>query len=97
EVRGREDPRRRRALLSLVLERAAHDGGRDGVDVRGRVRDDEVLAARLADDSRVVAVALEILRDRSPHAVEDGGRPGEVDAGEVARREHRVADLRPGA
>ncbi len=31
--------------------------------------------------------------DRLPHPLEDGGRAGEVDAGEVGVREHRVADL----
>ena len=64
------------------------------VDVGGRVRDDEVLAAGLADDARVVAVLLEVRGDRPPHAVEDRGRAGEVDAGELGARERRVADLR---
>ena len=48
--------RRRRALLALVLERAAHDRGRNGFRLGGGMSQDEVLAARLADDSRVVAV-----------------------------------------
>ena len=45
--------RRGGALLALVLERAAQDRGGDRVRVRGRVRDDEVLAAGLADEARV--------------------------------------------
>ena len=97
QVRRRVDARRGRALLALVLERAAHDRGRERVEVGRRVGDDEVLAAGLADDPRVVAVAADVLADRLPHAVEHGGRAGEVDAGEVAARERRVADLGPGA
>src|SRR5258708_17339196 len=48
---------------------------------------------RSADDARIVAVLLEIARDAAPHAVEDRGRPGEVDAGEVGAREGGIADL----
>ncbi len=61
------------------------------------MRDDEVLAAGLADDARVVAVARDVLADRLPHPVEDGGRAGEVDAGEVSARERRIADGGAGA
>ena len=59
--------------------------------------DDEVLAAGLADDPRIVAVAAHVLGDRLPHAVEDAGRAREVDPGEVRARERRVADLGAGA
>src|SRR5919112_620612 len=78
EVRRRVHSRRGRALLALVLERSANDRGRNGVDVRGRVRDDEVLAAGLADDARVVVVRRirDVLPDRPPHPVEDTGRAG---------------------
>ena len=67
EVRGRVDARGRRALLALVLERAAHDRGRERVDVGRRVGDDEVLAAGLADDARVVAVAARCSRPTVCH------------------------------
>ena len=65
EVRGREDAGGGGALLSLVLERAAQDGGGDRLGVGARVGDDEVLAAGLADDARVVAVAGDVLRRSS--------------------------------
>ena len=80
---GCVDARGGRALLALVLEGAAQDRSRDGLGVRGRVRDDEVLAAGLADDARVAAIAGDVLADRLPHALEDRRRAGEVDAGEV--------------
>src|SRR5215204_2403363 len=97
QVRRRVHPRGGGALLPLVLERAADDRGRQRVDVRGRMRDDEVLAARLADDARVVAVAIHVLADRAPHAVEHGRRACEVDAREVLAPEDGVADRRAGA
>src|SRR5207253_7093476 len=83
----------RRALLPLVLEGAADDRRRDGLDVRGGVGDDEVLAAGLADDARVVAVPTDVLPDRLPDALEDGRRAGEVDAGELRAGERGLADL----
>ena len=94
EVRRRVHPRGGRALLPLVLEGAADDRRRQLVDVGGRVRDDEVLAAGLADDARVVAVLGDVRADRLPHRLEDRGRAGEVDAGEIGARERGVADLR---
>ncbi len=56
------------------------------------MRDDEVLAARLADDARIVAVVLDVGADGLPHPLEDGGRAGEVDAGEIGAGERRIAD-----
>ena len=94
EICRRIDPRGRRALLPLVLERAAHDRRRNRVDVRGRVGDDEVLAAGLADDPRVVAVVADVRADRLPHRVEDARRAGEVNACEVFAREGGVSDRR---
>src|SRR6202008_730904 len=72
------------------------DGGGERVDVRGRVRDDEVLAAGLADYARVVAVGAggDVRADLLPHPVEHTGRAREVDAREVAVRKRRIADLR---
>ena len=43
-----------RALLALVLERAADHRGAQHVGVGARVGEDEVLAAGLADEARVV-------------------------------------------
>jgi hypothetical protein len=47
----------RRTLLSLVLERAAHHRHGEHLRIGARMRHDEVLAARLAHDARVAAVA----------------------------------------
>src|SRR5205814_4441237 len=74
EVRGCVDARGGRALLALVLERAADDRSRDRLHVRGRVGDDEVLATRLADDARVVAVRVDVAAHGLPHRVEDARR-----------------------
>ena len=52
----------RRALLSLVLERAAHGRDRDFLRIGRRVHDDEVLAAGFADEARIAAVLAEVLR-----------------------------------
>ena len=82
------DAARGRALLPLVLEGAAHDGHRQRLGVGRRVGDDEVLAAGLAHDARVGAVAVDLGADRAPHRVEDVGGAGEVHAGEVAVVEH---------
>ena len=51
-----------RALLPLELERPADQRGAQHVDVGGRVRDDEVLAAGLAHQPRVGPVARQVLR-----------------------------------
>src|SRR5581483_5653565 len=45
-----------------------------------------------ADDPWVVPIAAYVVADRLPHPLEDGGRAGEVDAGEVLARERGVAD-----
>ena len=62
---------RRGALLSLILESAPRNGDRNLLRVRRWVRDDEILAARFADDARIRPVAAGVLADLSPHAVED--------------------------
>jgi hypothetical protein len=73
-----------RALLALVLEGAAVSAVFSTVRVGARVRDDEVLAAGLADQPRVGAVLLDVRADRLPQVLEGRGRAGEVDAGQVA-------------
>src|SRR5262249_54688244 len=93
QIRRREDARRSRTLLALVLEAAADDCGRDRLGIRGWMRDNEVLAARLTDDARVVPVVGDVRADRLPHRLEDGRRAGEEHAGEVRAGERRVADL----
>ena len=83
--------RRGAALLPLVFVGAPHHAHRERVDVRARVRDDEVLAAGLPDDPGVAAVAVEILRHRAPETPEYGGGSGEVNAGQLLVREQRTA------
>ena len=84
--------RRGRALLALVLERAADQRRAQHVGVGRRVRDDEVLAAGLADDARVGAVRRDVLADRAPQVLERRGRAGEVDAGQVRVHQRDVGD-----
>ena len=43
--------------------------------------EDEVLAAGLTDNARVVPVKGDVVADRLPYPLEDRGRPGEVHAG----------------
>ena len=74
---------RRGTLLTLVLERPARDGNRNLLRVRGWMRDDEVLAAGFADDTRIGPIAADVLADLSPHAVEDRGAAREMDAREI--------------
>src|SRR5688500_1478133 len=59
-----------RAVLPLVLVRAADGSGRELFDVGARVCQDEVLAAGLADESWVVAVLRNVLADRPPDVLE---------------------------
>ena len=56
--------------------------------------DDEVLAAGLTHDARVVAVVGDVRADRLPHALEHRRGTGEVHAREVGARQRGVADLR---
>ena len=88
------DAARRRALLPLVLEPAAHDRDGELLHVGRRMRDDEVLAAGFADQPRIAPVAADVLARRCVHIdVEDGGAAGEVNAGQVGRIEQDVRDL----
>ena len=65
--------------------------GAQHVGVGARVGQDEVLAAGLADDARVVPVARQVLADLAPQPLEDRGG-----AGEVQPRELRVAQRHVG-
>ena len=56
------------------------------------MHEDEVLAARLADESRIADVAVEIGAGLHPKTLERGRGAGEVDAGEVARLRGHLAD-----
>ena len=59
------------------------------------MRQDEVLAAGLADEPRVAAVAREVGTDLAPQVLERRGRPGEVDAREVRVGERDLGDVEP--
>src|SRR4030095_1125559 len=73
----------RRALLSLEFVRAADGRDRDFLRIGRRGDADEVLAAGFADESRITAVLAEVLPDLLPHAVEDAGAAGEMNAGKI--------------
>ena len=62
-----------------------------------RVREDEVLAPGLAHQPRVAPVAVDVLADGTPHALEHRRRAREVDPGQIGVGEHRIADLAAGA
>ena len=49
-----------RAFLALVLEGAPHHRDDERLHVRRRMREDEILPARLADDPRILVVALDV-------------------------------------
>ncbi len=89
---------RRRALLPLVLEGAPDQRDNERVRIGAGVGHDEVLAAGLADQSRVVTVAVDPLGDRPPHRTEGGRRSGEVHPGElpVPQRHRRDRRAVPG-
>jgi hypothetical protein len=83
-------PRGSRALLALVLERAPDERGDERVRLGAGVRDDEVLAAGLADQSRVRPVSGEVLPDGPPQRLERLGGAGEMDAGQVGVGERHL-------
>ena len=86
-------PRGGRALLALELEGAAQHRDPQHVGVGARVGDDEVLAAGLADDPRVGAVAGDVLADGAPQVLEGRRRAGEVDAGQVGVGQRDLGDV----
>ena len=75
-----ERPRRRRALLALVVECPANQRRAQHIRARRGVRDDEVLAAGLPDQPRVALVAADIGAHLLPQMLEGGRRSGEVNA-----------------
>ena len=82
-----EGTARGRALLPLIFESTAHERDHERVDVGARMREDEVLAARLADQPRVAAIALDVLADGAPERLKHAGAAGEMNAGEMGTRE----------
>ena len=88
---------RGRALLALVLERAPGERDEQRLRVGRGVRDDGVLAAGLADDPRVAAVVADVAADLRPQVAEHGGRPGEVQTGELLVGHGLRGDVRTGA
>ena len=81
-----------RALLTLELEGATHNGGSHLVGVGALVYHDEVLAACLADNLRVGLVDIDVLADGFPEAFESAGGTSEVDTREVLVGESHLAD-----
>src|SRR5690606_33122115 len=70
----------------LVLEPATHYGCNDASQIRRVVHDDEVLSARLSDQTWIVSILPDISTDSLDEAIEDRGRTGEVHAGEAGIR-----------
>ena len=86
-----DEPRRGRALLARVAERALHDRGHRDVEVGVGVDDDRVLAAHLGDDALHVALPGRTTAAARSMIVEaDRLRAGE-------RRRTRRRDARPSA
>lgn len=80
---GHVHPAEGGALLSRVLE-PGPDRLEDGLlDVCALVDEVEVLASRLSDDARVGSVEVDVVGDLLPESLEDGGRSGEVESGEL--------------
>ena len=65
-----ERPRRGRALLPLVVERAADQRGAQHVGPRRRMSQHEVLAAGLTDQPRIGVVAVDVRADLAPQVLE---------------------------
>jgi hypothetical protein len=84
---GNVQTRERRALLSLVLERASDRLNRGRANVGARVDELPVLASRLADHARVAEVLVHVQRDALPQTLEDVRAAGEVQAREVTVRD----------
>jgi hypothetical protein len=66
---------RRRALLTLVFERTAHERHGQRCHVGRGMREDEVLAARLAHESRVLLVARDLRADLAPDVLKTPVEP----------------------
>src|SRR6185503_19839305 len=85
---------RGRALLTLILEGAPRHRYSELLRVGRRVSNEEVLAASLANQTRVTLVVADIGADACPHRVEDRGAAGEMHAGQIRRVEQNRRDLR---
>ena len=88
-----EDPRRGRALLAGVVERALRDRGHRVVEVGVGVDDDAVLAAHLRHDAGELARAVRQARGVAHELQADGARAGERDRRDVAVSGERRARL----
>jgi hypothetical protein len=82
ETGRHEDPRGRRAFLPLVFETAADDGRRQRLQIATRMGHQEVLAAGLADDARIAAIASRHAVHLRQNVLEDFRRSGEMHTGE---------------
>jgi hypothetical protein len=91
--RGRDvGARGRRALLPGELEGTTDQRRAQHVGVGRRVRDDEVLAAGLADEPRISAVRRQVGAHGRPQLLEGRGGAGEVDARQIGVRQHDLGD-----
>src|SRR4029453_3774477 len=70
---------RRGTLLTLIPERPARNGNRNLLRVSRRMRDDEILPARFANDTRIGPIAADVLAELKTNAVEVRSDPGELD------------------
>src|SRR4051812_2154231 len=93
EAAGGIEARGGRAFLPLVTVGGADAGKRGGLDVRRRVDEDEALAAGLAHEARVAAVAGDVRAHRLPNALERWSRAGERNRGQGGMRECDGAEL----
>ena len=94
---GNEGSGAGRALLALELEGAADDGSRQRPHKGGLMGKDEVLAAGLAHDARIVAVGGDVLADLLPDALENLGGAGEMEAGQLLPGDHVFRHIRAAA
>ena len=79
---GHIQPRKRRALLSLVLKRAPNTLQHGVPHFRALMDDMEVLSACLTNDAGVPFVLVKVHRDVLPELLEHEGGAGEVQSSE---------------
>ena len=77
-----------RTFLPLVFEGAADERRSERADVRALMREDEILAAGLADQTGVAAVIFNVIADQLPDFTEDFGRTGEMEARQIRIRQN---------
>lgn len=90
---GHVHPSERGALLSRVLEPGSDRLDHGLLDVGRLVDQVEVLSAGLSDDTRVGSVEVDVVGDLLPESLEDGGRTGEVETGELLVVDTLLDDL----